>query len=90
VTASRAHLTLYGREYCHLCQDMLAALEILRGERGGDFELDVLDIDADPLLVERYDEFVPVLAAGTGENARELCRYFLDVAAVRAYLAEFR
>jgi len=90
VTTNSPHLILYGREYCHLCQDMLAALEILRGEQGGNFQVNVLNIDLDPLLVERYDELVPVLVAGTGENARELCRYFLDVAAVRAYLAEFR
>ena len=73
-------LTLYSREYCHLCHDMLAALEALRGEF--EFELRVLDVDADPALLARYDELVPVLAAGDDE----LCHYFLDAAAVRAYL----
>lgn len=74
-------LTLYSRAYCHLCHDMQAALEALRGEF--EFELRVLDVDADPALLARYDELVPVLAAGE----RELCHYFLDDAAVRAYLA---
>jgi hypothetical protein len=73
-------LTLYSREYCHLCHDMLAALEALRGEFV--FELRVLDVDADPALLARYDELVPVLTAGD----EELCHYFLDGAAVRAYL----
>lgn len=90
MTINKPHLILYSREYCHLCQDLLAALENLRVEQGGNFEVSVVDIDLDPLLVSRYDELVPVLVAGTGDNARELCRYFLDVTAVRAYLAEFR
>lgn len=90
MTSNSPHLILYSREYCHLCQDMLAALENMRGEQDGHFELSVVNIDVDPDLVERYDELVPVLVAGTGENARELCHYFLDVAAVRAYLTEFR
>jgi hypothetical protein len=74
---------------------MLAALEALRGE-GGDFEIVVIDIDDDGFdaqLLARYDELVPVLVAGTGEEAetsRELCHYLLDVPAVRAYLDEFR
>ncbi len=74
-------LTLYSRGYCHLCDDMRAALELLRGEFG--FELKVLDVDADPVLLARYDERVPVLTAGE----QELCHYYLDSAAVRAYLA---
>lgn len=69
---------------------MLAALDKLRGEQGGDFEVNVVDIDADPLLLERYDELVPVLVTDSGGNPRELCHYFLDDATIRAYLAEFR
>lgn len=74
-------LTLYSREYCHLCHDMLAALEALRGEFA--FTVEVLDVDSDPALEARYDELVPVLEA----DGHELCHYFLDVARVRAYLA---
>jgi hypothetical protein len=59
---------------------MLAALEELRGEFA--FEVAVIDIDADPALEEKYNDFVPVLAAG----GRELCRYFLDAAKVREFL----
>ena len=81
------HLILCSREYCHLCHDMLAALESLRGEF--DFELTVLDIDTDCELLERYDEQVPVLLADDVAG-RELCHYFLDVAAVRAYLLQER
>lgn len=74
-------LTLYSREYCHLCHDMLAALEALRGEFA--FTVEVLDVDRDPALEARYDERVPVLVA----DGHELCHYFLDVPKVRAYLA---
>lgn len=84
VKANKPSLTLYSRGYCHLCDDMLAALEALRGEFC--FDLAVLDVDADPLLEAKFDELVPVLEA----DGRELCHYFLDEPAVRAYLAEFR
>lgn len=77
-------LTLYSREYCHLCHDMLAALEALRGEFC--FDVSVVDVDADPVLEAKYDERVPVLLAG----GRELCHYFLDTPKVREYLGTFR
>lgn len=77
-------LTVYGREYCHLCQDMLAQLNPLREMLG--FELKVLDVDDDPALEERYGQWVPVLMGG-GE---EICHYFLDRTALDAYLAKIR
>ncbi|MEW6164370.1 MAG: glutaredoxin family protein [Pseudomonadota bacterium] len=77
-------MTLYGRSYCHLCDDMLAALEALRGEY--DFTVEVVDIDAHPALSERYDQLVPVLALGE----TEICHYFLDVEKVREVLGRFR
>ena len=81
-------MLLYSRNYCHLCHDMLAALEALRGEAGvPDFEIKVLDVDADPDLEAKYNELVPVLVDGEG---RELCHYFLDAAKVREYLSTFR
>lgn len=77
-------LTVLSRDYCHLCHDMIAALEPLQAERG--FLLDVVDVDAQPKLVEKYDELVPVLLAGE----TEICHYFLDVSALDAYLAKVR
>ncbi|MDP1653105.1 MAG: glutaredoxin family protein [Rhodocyclaceae bacterium] len=78
---SKPVFSLYGRKYCHLCEDMLAALETLRGEFS--FEVTVVDVDTDPVLEERYDELVPVLTLGDAE----ICHYFLDVAKVREVLA---
>jgi hypothetical protein len=83
--------TLYGRAWCHLCDDMLAALQAL-APPGRTFEVDVIDIDGPgiaPALLERFDELVPVLF-GADLAAPELCHYFLDVAAVQAYLAQAR
>lgn len=79
---------MYSRDYCHLCHDMLAALEALRGEPDvAFFDIDVVDVDADPALEAKYDELVPVLVDDEG---LELCHYFLDAAKVREYLIGFR
>ncbi|MBC7455592.1 MAG: glutaredoxin family protein [Massilia sp.] len=82
-----AHLTLYGRLYCHLCDDMLAALEAMRCG-AAPFTVEVIDVDADPALEARFDELVPVLFGDLA--APELCHYFLDPAAVRTWMATWR
>jgi hypothetical protein len=75
--------TLYSRSYCHLCEDMLVALQAFMARQGVAYSVDVVDVDADPDLVARYDELVPVLVDGAGA---ELCHYFLDEAALRRHL----
>ncbi len=80
---SAAHLTLYSRAWCHLCEQMLDALKPLAEAFGATVE--VVDVDNDPALVERYDELVPVLVC----NGVELCRYRLDSERVGAVLATF-
>jgi len=75
---------LFGRTYCHLCDEMLAALEPLRGEHA--FAVDVVDVDSDAGLDERFGTLVPVLMHGD----TELCRYRLNAGKVRAYLAKIR
>jgi glutaredoxin len=76
-------LTLYGRAWCHLCEDMRAALEPLAAGFG--LPVDVVDIDTDRLLAARYDELVPVLTL----DGVELCHYRLDEERVRSALAEW-
>jgi glutaredoxin len=66
------HLVVYSRAYCHLCDDMVAALRVLQPQHG--FSLDVVDVDADPELEARYDVLVPVLSV----NGTEICHHFLD------------
>jgi len=75
--------TLYSRTWCHLCEDMLAAMRALE-QPGQAFEIDVIDVDADPALEARFNELVPVLYGELDQP--ELCHYFLDDAAVRAYI----
>jgi len=75
-------LTLYSRHGCHLCDDMRDALHALQ-ERFP-FQLDIVDVDADPALAQRFGALVPVLMAGE----TELCHYFLDRRALDAYFDE--
>ena len=83
-SAEAVRLTLYGRRYCHLCDDMQAALADLSADFS--FTVDIVDVDAAEALEARYGSRVPVLAHGD----TELCHYFLDRSAVTAYLAAFR
>ncbi|MCF8177066.1 MAG: glutaredoxin family protein [Sulfuritalea sp.] len=67
---------------------MLAALKVLRSEpEVAYFDIVVTDVDADPQLVAKYDELVPVLV---DKDGHELCHYFLDTVKVREYLSAFR
>lgn len=67
-----AHLVMYGRTGCHLCEDMLDALEACRGDLC--FTLEYRDIDARPAWRERYAALIPVLLVGE----QEICHHFLD------------
>jgi len=75
-------LRVYGRSYCHLCDDMVAELRALQDALG--FEFEVLDVDAEPTLEARFGERVPVLVDAQGE---EICHYWLDADALRRRLA---
>lgn len=80
------HFILYGRTYCHLCDDMLEALQSLSSEYP--FTVEILDVDSDETLLAQFDERVPVLFGrqGDGESV-ELCHYFFDEAKTRAFLS---
>lgn len=73
-------LTLYTRHGCHLCETMQQQLAQLQIQHG--FSLNIVDIDADSYLRMRYDELVPVLAAGE----TELFHYQLNEAVLLQYL----
>lgn len=79
------HFTLYSRSYCHLCDDMLQALQAFK--EGFAFTIEVIDVDADDSLVEKYDELVPVLTGRLdGGPEIQLCHYFLDSGEVEKFL----
>ena len=71
---------LYGRENCHLCDEMLDELKDLL--QGSDSIYHVIKINGDPELEQRYGARVPVLVAGD----RELCHIRLDRQSVRNFL----
>ncbi len=74
-------LTVYSRIGCHLCDDMQAQLMRLQSQLN--FEFDVIDIDEDEALRERFNAKVPVLALG--EDV--ICCHFLDERSLRDTLA---
>lgn len=82
--SGKATLTVYVREYCHLCHEMVAAIEALQPVYA--FDLEVVDVDEDMALEQRYGNLVPVLTA----NGEEICRYHLDPAALDAYFGKIR
>ncbi len=79
----RAPLTLYWRDGCHLCEDLEQTLVELVDAKL--YTLTRVDIDQDQALRQRYNADVPVLCL----HDEELCRHFLDLAAVEAALASY-
>jgi hypothetical protein len=57
---------VYTRRGCHLCDD---AIVIVRRVAAGRADVDLVDIDADPALYERYTFRVPVVAVDGVEIA---------------------
>jgi hypothetical protein len=77
-------LVVYGREECHLCQDMIAALRESQARHY--FHLEVVDVDSDDNLKSLYGERVPVLVA----RGEEICHYYLDHVVLDAYFTKIR
>ena len=64
------YFILYSRSYCHLCDDMLQALQALPQAVGLTVEVIDIDVDADESLLHAYDERVPVLVGVGLDGAR--------------------
>ncbi len=67
-----ATLTVLSRNYCHLCDDMLAGLEPFRASH--QVIIQVIDVDESAELESLYGERVPVLFLGE----QEICHHFLN------------
>jgi glutaredoxin len=52
-------VTVYSRHGCHLCEDAITILEGMREELA--FEIEIINIDADPELAKLYGNEVPVI-----------------------------
>jgi glutaredoxin len=65
-------VTLYTRAGCHLCET--AKENLLAAQGKAEFELEEIDIDADPELRALYHDEVPVVAI----NGRKAFKYHID------------
>lgn len=57
---SRAHVIVYSRPGCHLCDEAKATIESVR--QGDEFTIEEVNIDGDPELLARYRYDIPVIA----------------------------
>jgi glutaredoxin len=62
IVAGPREITMYTREGCHLCDEAKTAMTPLLAEFNA--KLREVDIDDDPILLERYNDDVPVIFVG--------------------------
>ncbi len=75
-------VVVFVRDGCHLCADALETVARVCAEFGVGWTS--VDVDADPKLRARHTDHVPV----TMVDGRQLARWFLDEASLRAALAD--
>lgn len=80
--AGPREVTLYSRPGCHLCDDAKAAIAPLLLEFGASFR--EVNIDADPILRERYGLDVPVIFLG----ARKVAKHRVNIEQFRRQLRD--
>jgi hypothetical protein len=73
-------VVLYGKPECHLCDEMKAVVDEVGREIA--FTLEVVDVNGDPALLERYGHEVPVLAI----DGRKAFKVRVDARALRRRL----
>ena len=73
-------VVLYGRPGCHLCDEMKKQIAPLVAKFKAN--LREVNIDADPILLARYNEEVPVLFLGS----RKVAKYSVNIEQLRAQL----
>ena len=71
-------LTLLVRAYCHLCDQMLAAVQPVAAAYG--LTLEVVDIEepGNAALEAAWGDRAPVLFAGPPQSGTALCHYHFD------------
>jgi glutaredoxin len=80
--AGSRDITLYMREGCHLCEEVKASMAPLLTEFAA--KLQEVDIDDDPVLLERYTNDVPVIFVGS----QFFAQHRLDLARLRQQLQQ--
>lgn len=64
--------SMYSRPGCHLCEEMLEALQ--KWQNRFNFKVQMINIDQDTALTARFAARIPLLALGEVE----ICEYYLD------------
>jgi glutaredoxin len=67
-SASAHEVTLYTKPGCHLCQEAKASITPLLQEFGA--QLHEVNIEEDPILMERYAWEIPVIFVGSHKAAK--------------------
>ena len=76
-------LIVYSKDNCHLCHDMEQDLRLWQTRLS--FEFEMIEIDADESLLQRYGLVVPVLISDTDEV---ICFGRLNSEALITYLQQ--
>ncbi len=77
-----AHLSVYSKPGCHLCEEALRVLTHLRAETP--FTLEEINIEGNPALFAEYGEQIPVVLF----NGKFLFEYTVDEDVLREKLRE--
>ena len=80
MTASKKTILVYHRQGCHLCEQVAASLFQHQQELG--YEIELIDVDNEPELREKYNADVPVVALGD----EVIFYHFFDEIALREAL----
>ena len=75
---------LYNREGCHLCEDMIEQLQPYCEKYN--FKIQVVDVDKNKEIQQKYGMLVPVLCYQKGKTTEEICNYFLDPQALLSFI----
>ena len=71
-------LTLLSRAYCHLCDQMLAAVQPIARAHGATVEVIDVDVPANAALEALWGDRVPALFAGDPGTGTLVCHHHLD------------
>ncbi|WP_251342663.1 glutaredoxin family protein [Haloplanus halophilus] len=79
-----ATVTVYTRADCHLCAEAIETVERVAASLGRPVDIDVVDVDTDPDLRERYGDRVPYVTV----DGRPRFKYRVDADDLREILSE--
>lgn len=80
--AETAHVVVYTREDCHLCDDAIETIEQVAASVSRPVDIETVDVDTDPDLQERYGERVPYVTV----DGRPQFKYRVDPDDLRSTL----